>query len=54
MKTLLIILGVLVAISVVGFVVKTLFWIGVIGAIAFVAVGVAGALKGKKGPQALR
>jgi hypothetical protein len=54
MKTLLIILGVILAISVAGFVIKTLFWIGVIAAIAFVAVGVAGAIKSKNDPHALR
>lgn len=54
MKTLLIILGVLLAISVAGFVIKTLFWVGVIAALVFVTVGVAGALKGKDSPRALR
>lgn len=54
MKTLLIILGVILAISVAGFIIKTLFWVGVIAAIAFVAVGVAGAVKAKNDPHALR
>lgn len=54
MKILLIILGVILAISVLGFVIKTLFWIGVVAAIAFVAVAVAGAIKGRNGPPALR
>ena len=54
MKTLLIILAVLLAISVAGFVIKTLFWIGVIAAVVFVAVGVAGAVKAKDGAKALR
>ena len=54
MKTLLIILGVLVAISIVGFVVKTLFWLGVIAALAFVGFAVVGAVKGSQTPRSLR
>lgn len=47
MKILLIVLGVLLAISVVGFVIRTLFWLGVLAALAFVVVGVAGMVKNK-------
>lgn len=54
MKLLLIILGVLLAISIVGFVIKTLFWLGVIAALVFVGVAVAGALKGPETPRSLR
>lgn len=52
MKVLLIILGVLVVISVVGFVVKTLFWVGVIAAAAFVGVALWGAAKKSLGSDA--
>ena len=54
MKLLLIILGILLAISVVGFVVKTLFWLGVLAALVFVGVAIAGAVKGPQTPPSLR
>lgn len=54
MKILLLILGVLLVISVVGFVIETLFWVGVVAAGVFVAVAVAGALKGNNSSRALR
>lgn len=48
MAILLIILGIWLVLVVIGFVVKALFWIGVIAAIAFVATLAVGAAKRKQ------
>ena len=54
MKLLLVILAILLALSVVGFVVKTLFWLGVAAAVVLVGVAVAGAVKGSSSTKSLR
>lgn len=54
MKLLLAVLAILVALSVIGFVVKTLFWLGVAAALVFVGVAIAGAVKGADGPKSIR
>lgn len=48
MAILLIILGVWLVIAVLGFVVKALFWLGIVAAIAFVATLAVGAAKRKQ------
>lgn len=47
MKILIAVLAILLALSVVGFVIKTLFWLGVVAAIAFVGFVVYGVAKDK-------
>lgn len=54
MKLLLLVLAVLLALSVAGFVIKTLFWLGVIAAAVFAGVAIAGAVKGSDSPKQLR
>lgn len=39
---------------VVGFAVKTLFWLAIVGLVLFLATGVLGALRGRSGRSALR
>jgi hypothetical protein len=39
---------------VVGFAVKTLFWLAIVGLVLFLATGVLGALRGRGGRSALR
>lgn len=48
MQIILIILGIWLLLSVLGFVVKALFWLGVIAAIAFVVTLAVGAAKRKQ------
>ena len=51
------ILGLLVlwlVLVVVGFAVKTLFWLAIVGLVLFLATGVLGALRGRSGRSALR
>lgn len=51
------ILGLLVlwlVLVVVGFAVKTLFWLAIVGIVLFLATGVVGALRGRSGRSALR
>ncbi|MEO6955628.1 MAG: hypothetical protein ABI137_02705 [Antricoccus sp.] len=48
MAILLVILGVWLLLSILGFVVKALFWLGVVAAIAFVATLAVGAAKRKQ------
>ncbi|MGB6161865.1 MAG: hypothetical protein WCF33_25500 [Pseudonocardiaceae bacterium] len=50
------ILGLLVlwlVLVVIGFAVKTLFWLAIVGIVLFLATGVAGALRGRSGRGAL-
>lgn len=54
MTILLIILGIFLALSVIGFVIETLFWLGVAAAIVFVVVAAVGAIKGKSSNRSLR
>ncbi|MGH3721687.1 MAG: hypothetical protein ACRDRI_23140 [Pseudonocardiaceae bacterium] len=39
---------------VVGFAVKTLLWLAIVGLVLFIATGVVGALRGRSSPGALR
>ncbi|WP_199849572.1 hypothetical protein [Blastococcus sp. Marseille-P5729] len=54
MKVLLAIVAVLIALSVIGFVIKTLFWLGVTAAVVLVGVAAYGAIKGSNEPHQLR
>lgn len=54
MKVLLAVVAVLIAISVIGFVVKTLFWLGVAAAVVLVGVAAYGAIKGSDSSRSLR
>lgn len=54
MKVILIIAAVLIALSVIGFIIETLFWLGVAAVIALVGVAAWGAIKGSGTNKALR
>lgn len=40
--------------AVLGFVIKSLFWLAIVGLVLFVATGILGAIRGRRGRSALR